>query len=489
MRGLALTCVVSLFAISASCALPSRDARAAADTLPKRWHYDVSINAALTQIDVKLCFEGDVGSELRAGKDEAAPKLRYARWLSPGREYRLPVRDGRIQLPRRMRDGCVGYGIELTDSSGMGALVRRVGSDVLASPNVWLWRPQQRAGNAQATLRFQLPQGIRASIPWPAQDGVHTLTSEAFHFDSYAAFGHFLPFTLRHRDTTLDVTVLDGELSIQRAEISRWLKRTVEIVSGVEGKFPTSRAQILIVPSGRGGDPVQFGMVARGGAGSIMLFVSAGAREPELTRDWILPHELSHLLLPQVKREQAWLSEGLATYYQEVLLSRAGEISERETLHSIARALASARRQGTGRMLGEESKAMHETHAYRPVYWGGAAYFLLADVELRRRSNGRQSLDSVLTALHRRTSAYTKTWNAEDLLRELDALAGMALFVPLAEQMLARPFPAYETTLQALGVGNAGTALDDQAPLAAIRSAIFAPRPSLKSAKSLSPSP
>ncbi len=475
LRACLLVGCASLLVFPAACATRSVDARAAAVAVPERWHYDVSIDEALTLIEVKLCFDGPAASELRAGKDEAAAKLSYARWLSPGSVHRLPVVEGVIRLEPGIRDACIGYGIKLAESAGMSAIVRRVGRDVLASPNAWLWRPQRRAANAQATLRFQLPAGTHASIPWPSHNGTHTLPSEAFRFDSYAAFGRFDSFTVKHRDALLDVTVLDGDLSVDQAGITRWLERTIEIASGVEGKFPTPRAQLLIVPSGRSRDPVQFGMVARGGQGSILLFVSSDAKEAELARDWVLPHELSHLLLPYVKREQAWLPEGLATYYQEVLLSRGGAFSERETLLNMVRALASAREEGTGRRLAEESAAMHDTYAYRAVYWAGAAYFLLADVELRKRSHGQHSLDSVLMALHRDPNEDAKAWGAEELLSELDRLTGLDVFVPLATKSLALPFPDYMSTLQALGVRE-GAALDDQAPLAAIRRAIFAPR-------------
>ena len=35
--------------------------------------------------------------------------------------------------------------------------------------------------------------------------------------------------------------------------------------------------------------------------------------------DWSVIHELSHLLLPYVQSEDAWLSEGAASYYHVVV--------------------------------------------------------------------------------------------------------------------------------------------------------------------------
>jgi len=469
----ALVVVALLFA---GCAARSRDARSASESLPRRWHYALSVDAELSKVDATICFDGPSARELRAGKDEAATQLVQARWLSPGSVHRLPVVDGKIQLDPDVDNACVAYSVALTENGNMDASVRRVGRDVLASPNAWLWRPQRRAADSEATLRMALPAGVRASVPWPQKGGDYVLSSDAFGFDSYAAFGRFQPFAVSHGGATLNVAVLDGALAIDPAGISRWLARTVDIVSGANGVFPIARGQILIVPASASSDPIHFGTVARGGAGSVILFMSANADEASLMRDWVLPHELSHLFLPFVSREQAWFPEGLATYYQEVLLARAGAFSEQATLRNLWQALASAREEGTGRTLGDESTAMYDTYAFRAVYWGGAAYFLLADVALRQKSQGKQSLDTVVSELRKRPDHNSKTWTADELTAELDRLAGMSLFVPLAEESLRRPFPDYEPTLEAMGVRDGGKRLDDGAPLAGIRRAIFGKR-------------
>ena len=119
---------------------------------------------------------------------------------------------------------------------------------------------------------------------------------------------------------------------------------------------------------------------------------------------------------------------------------------------------------------------MYSTYAFRAVYWGGAAYFLLADVELRRRSEGKVSLDRVLSTLRAQNEGSARTWTAEALLAELDRLGVFEVFQSLARESLARPFPDYAATLDALGVRAPFAVLDEDAPLAPIRRAIFAPR-------------
>jgi hypothetical protein len=444
--------------------------------LPERFHYEIRLSDDLARIDASVCFDGETPKELRPGKDVAASRLRYARFRSPGPVHRLEVIGGRIQLDSDALDACIEYGIDLSEGGPLEASVRRVGRDRLASPNVWLYRPERRAKHVHAELTLHLPPGIQASLPWPQRGARYVLGSDAFRFDSYAAFGRFTPLHIEHRGVEVEVAALDGPLRLDAASTERWVRGVIDLASGMDGQFPTSRAQILLVPAGAYAQPVVFGMVARGGAGSILLFVSSEADETALAGDWVLPHELSHLFLPFVRRQHAWLPEGLATYYQEVLRARAGVVSELDTLRDLAAALASAEQQGTGRTLAEESTAMYETAAFRAVYWGGAAYFLMADVELRRRSEGAVSLDSVLHAL-RTSPRREEKFTDRTLLAHMDELAGMDVFVPLAEAALSRPFPDYAPLLEALGVDRqGGLQLDDTAPLAAIRRGIFAKR-------------
>jgi hypothetical protein len=443
--------------------------------LADRWHYQIELSEDLSRMDATLCFEGAVPKELRAGKDDAAGHLLYARWLSPGAKKRLHVERGRIQLDARARDACVAYGVELRDAGDMASAVRRVGRDLVASPNVWLWRPELRSKQASATLSLKLPVDIRAALPFAEQGGRYQLGPDAFAYHSYAAFGRFRPVSGEHLGVPFDAALLEGPWSIDEAAVERWLRRTIEITANGPVDTQAKRLHVILVPVEDAASPVPFGTVTRGGEGSVLLFVSSRASEQELVGDWVLPHELSHLFIPYVPSAHAWFSEGLASYYQEVLRARAGVISAEMALHNLARAMRSAAQEGTGRLLEEESRAMHQTYAYRPVYWGGAAYFLMADVELRRLSQGASSLDSVLTALQRER-AHTRSWTLEALVARMDELAGVRVFSQLADVCLARPFPEVEPTLLQLGVPAPGNepSLEDAAPLAAIGRAIFA---------------
>ncbi|MET0287152.1 MAG: hypothetical protein ABW352_21895, partial [Polyangiales bacterium] len=189
-----------------------------------------------------------------------------------------------------------------------------------------------------------------------------------------------------------------------------------------------------------------FGMVARGGSASVLLIVSEDAEPQALLRDWVLPHELSHLLLPYVERDHSWLSEGFATYYQEVLLARAGLPSEQEAIRRLAESLRSVSAQAGETSLVDECARLELTRDYRKVYWGGAAYWLDLDVKLRAQG---LELDALLHALRALPSA-RELWSARQLVAQLDALSGTKLFTSGFDDAARQPFPPFEDALRAL---------------------------------------
>jgi hypothetical protein len=424
----------------------------------------VRVDPASSKLEAQVCFDGDVPAELRAGKDDAASRLLYARWLSPGARKRLPVEHGRIQLPTDQPDGCMEYGVSLGEAGSLEVAVRRVGRDLLASPNAWLWRPERRAVDASATVELQLPPGMNAILPWPRTGRGRVLDAEAFRFDSYAAFGRFTPIVERVGDVELEAAILDGALRLPREAIVRWLKSALHVATLSDGKFPRGRMSAIVMPSGASSEPVQFGMVARGGGASVLLIVSEDAEERALMRDWVLPHELSHLLLPYVERDHSWLSEGFATYYQELLLARAGLASERDMMRRLATSLRQVSSEAGETSLVDECARLDLTRDYRKVYWGGAAYWLSLDVSLRKRG---LALDPLLAQVRAEDDAH-RLWTARELVARLDALSHSQLFSGGFDEAARQPFPAFEDALRELGVG-ANDQLDDDPAHAALR--------------------
>ena len=68
------------------------------------------------------------------------------------------------------------------------------------------------------------------------------------------------------------------------------------------------------------------------------------------------------------------------------------------------------------------------------IYWSGAALALLADVELRHRSDGEQTLDSVLGKFQECCLPSQRTWTGVELFTRFDSFLDTPVFMNLYRQ-------------------------------------------------------
>jgi predicted metalloprotease with PDZ domain len=96
---------------------------------------------------------------------------------------------------------------------------------------------------------------------------------------------------------------------------------------------------------------------------------------------------------------------------------------------------------------------MHENRAYMRVYWSGTAFFLEADLALRRASHNRQSLDAVLQEFASCCVGTVAPNSGLALVRALDSAAGSDLFTTLYHSYKStRGMPDYHRMLSQLGI-------------------------------------
>jgi predicted metalloprotease with PDZ domain len=111
----------------------------------------------------------------------------------------------------------------------------------------------------------------------------------------------------------------------------------------------------------------------------------------------------------EVHTGMLWFSEGVTSYYSWLLLSRAGLASEAETLEKLAETIKKLQ-ETPGRKLVSVEQASWETwskpddgvNAYVDYYTKGMLIGAILDLELRRLTAGRSSVDSVFRELFAR---------------------------------------------------------------------------------------
>jgi hypothetical protein len=244
--------------------------------------------------------------------------------------------------------------------------------------------------------------------------------------------------------TTLSISFAAPLKEHKAAAITAWIQAVAHDVSSVYGRFPLPAVHVRVVPeSGRSSknSPVPFGRVTRRGGESVELFIDPDRPMADFYSDWTVTHEFSHLLLPRISWRQRWISEGFASYYQNVLMARAGHYSTEQAIRKLTEGFGRGR--GSRPDLSPNEAAQEGIRQARyKIYWSGAAIALLADVELRERSMGRESLDLVLDRFQKCCLPSRANWSGTELFTKFDSLIDTPVFMPLYRQYADTPgFP------------------------------------------------
>jgi hypothetical protein len=390
------------------------------------------------------------------------------------RNTELALRGRSLELPAA--------GIRCLDYTVSLRAAQRDTEKIVISPTLWMWRP--RLGRDDEILAsFSVPDAMRVFVPWQMLDTAglqYRLAASPESGTATAAFGNLDQRVLQIAGAQLRVVALGEDDDITLDPLLDWLRSTAANIATVSGRFPSPNASVILVPANdrdrqrAAVRPVTFGRAVRDGGESIVLRINPGLPTAEYYREWTPTHEFAHLLLPYLNAEQRWISEGFAQYYQNVLLARAGQYSATDAWQKIHAGLQRGLASAPG--LSPNEAADQDTRDTRmKVYWSGAALALIADVELRRRSAGTESLDSVLGELQRCCLPSARAWSGVELFGKLDELLDEPLFMRLYRRYAdAGNFPDTGPVLAELGVlVEAGQVrLDASAALADIRNAI-----------------
>jgi hypothetical protein len=448
-------------------------------------HYTVSIDEALSAISVHACFDGKPPLYLVSESLDAAAALDEVK--ADATRKQLEPNGAELKLGALPDGSCVSYRTDLSRVSRRNERdsepLRRNGHDLITELGIWFWRPQSLEPDEDIEVRFELPPGISASAPWRplvAADGTraYRVGHSPYDWPAKVVFGHFQEMAIQVPGAVLRVALLDSSPTVEPDFVRQWLTRAATAVTTLYGEFPVPHAQIVVVPGTRGSEPVPWAYVLRGGAPAAHFFINQRRPLAEFLTDWTAVHELSHMLLPYVRPEDAWLSEGTASYYQNVLRARAGMIPVPEAWQKLHSGFRRGMKSMPGLTLAGATERMFRDGAFMRVYWEGAAMMLLADQRLRSRTGGAQSLDSALARLHACCLSAATGWQARELFVKLDELTQTSVFGELYEAYIASTaFPQVAEAYRQLGLAlddeGESIRLLDAAPQIAFRDAIM----------------
>ena len=227
---------------------------------------------------------------------------------------------------------CISYSMQLQQKRDKRPLNLN-SSTLVSTPSEWLFLPTLN-NSEKVNIKVSVAKEHNLSVPWTLIDSdsqFYQIEASPESSDGLLVVGKFKSSTITHNGTKLRVAYLPGK-SINVKEIEAWLKITIDNVSQVYGRFPHPSPQIIISPQGnswsRRSSPVPFGRVVRDYGESVHFFIDQRQSLNDFNKDWTATHEFSHLFLPYINWKNRWLSEGFASYYQNLLMARGGTYSE-----------------------------------------------------------------------------------------------------------------------------------------------------------------
>ena len=268
----------------------------------------------------------------------------------------------------------------------------------------------------------------------------------------------------------IQVAFAPGDVALPRHKVLDWVRTSARAVATYYGKFPVSSLKLLLVPVD--GPRVRGGTTWGYRGAAIRVLLGCESDEEDLRRDWVMVHEMVHLALPDMAPRYAWLSEGLAVYVEPVARVQAGDLTAREVWQAMMRDMPKGLPQ-------TDDRGLDNTETWGRKYWGGAMFCLLADIEIRKRTNNRMGLQHAMRAVIAAGGNHEVDWPIERVLATADQAIGVNVLTQLHGEMGAKAVaPDLAGLWRDLGLRpqNGILEFDDTAPLAAIRVAITQPR-------------
>jgi hypothetical protein len=149
-----------------------------------------------------------------------------------------------------------------------------------------------------------------------------------------------------------------------------------------------------------------------------------------------------------------------AVYIEPIARAVAGQLDDATVWRWSLRHMPSG-------LPGPGDSGLDHTHNHDRIYWGGAIFWLLAEVAIDQRSGGRRSLRTALRAINRASGGYVADWTAEAVMAAGDAATATGvlreLYIAMKDAPCKTDLPALFASLGIAEVGGR-IVVDDTAP-------------------------
>jgi hypothetical protein len=278
--------------------------------------------------------------------------------------------------------------------------------------------------------------------------------------------------TLQIGGAQIQVDFAQGKFDLPNSALLQWVEKAARAVNAYYGRFPVPRARVLIVPvDGSGIHGTTWGDM-HGWPGFTRMRVGMHVSQSDLSADWTMTHELTHMAFPSLPDDQHWMEEGLATYVEPIARAQIGDLTPRQVWEGMVEGMPKGEPQAG-------DQGLDRTHTWGRTYWGGAMFCLMADVTIRRKTGNRKGLQDALRAIVNAGGTIDHDWPLTRALEIGDRATGTTVLTEQYKKWSNTPATVDLPALwKELGVvpGPNGVTFDNSAPLAAVREAITSPK-------------
>tara|TARA_R110002050_G_scaffold204327_2_gene339748 strand:- start:58885 stop:59745 length:861 start_codon:yes stop_codon:yes gene_type:complete len=218
-------------------------------------------------------------------------------------------------------------------------------------------------------------------------------------------------------------------------QIKRWLATVNKAVFQTLGQYPFD-LHYYIHRSQRGEEPVPWAHTTRGSKQGVHFHINMNYSLEEFLADWTAQHEISHLSIPFVGSENAWFSEGYATYMQNQVMQSQGIYTEAQVAEKYAERVGKCKSSYQTQLpFPLAADSLKKAWNYPDLYWGGVSFFWKLDKEYQKQYG--KTLNEVITKFTAKGRVNDTT--PKNFCKELDTITNTTLASDLLVQYNTQP--------------------------------------------------